>query len=90
MVWDLATQRESERSICEAEHLARIAVLESEVQRLQELVALPSRLASLEHDAIFLRKSIELAQDEAKLANEAKNQARLDMEMAQKGMLEAS
>ena len=64
--------------------------MESKVQRLQEFKALPSKLASLEHDAIFLKKSVELAQEEAKLANEVEAQARQDMEMAQKGMLEAS
>ena len=75
-------QKESERSTREVEHLARIASLESEAQRLQELGALPSKLASLKHDVIFLKKSVELAQEEAKLANKAKAQARHDMKIA--------
>ena len=47
-------------------------------------------MASLKYDAIFLKKFAELVQEKDKLANEAEAQACQDMEMAQKGMLEAS
>ena len=63
--------------------------MESKVERLRGLEALFSKLANLEHSVHILNKSVELVQEEAKLANEAEAQAREDLELAQKSMLEA-
>ena len=43
---------------------------------------LPSKLATLEHDVHILNMFVELAQEEAKLASEAKVEARKEMELA--------
>jgi len=63
--------------------------LDLEVQKLWEFAILTSKLADLEHDVHVLNKSIELAQEETRLATKAKAQARQEMELAQREMLEA-
>lgn len=44
----------------------------------------------LEHSVHILTKYVELVQEEAKLANEVEAQARGDLELAKRNMLEAS
>ncbi|XP_052172142.1 uncharacterized protein LOC127788063 [Diospyros lotus] len=69
---------------------AQILSLESEVERLQGLESLSTQLSSLEHRVHILTKSIELAQEDARLANKAEAQVREDLELVQKNMLEAN
>ncbi|XP_052178675.1 uncharacterized protein LOC127792260 [Diospyros lotus] len=74
----------------ESELQTRIISLESEVERLRGLESLSSQLSGLEHRVHILTKSVELAQEDARLANEAEAQAREDLELVQKNMLEAN
>lgn len=69
---------------------ARITSLESEVERLWALESLSSQLSGLKHRVHILTKSVELTQEDARLANEAEAQAREDRELVQKNMLEAN
>ena len=71
----------------ESDHLSRIAVLDYEVRRLRESEALSSKVADLEHHVRVLKKSIELAHEEAKPVKAAKTQVRQKLELVQIEML---